>query len=123
MSQEEDIKLVLQKYFDGCYAGDTDLLKEAFHPSAHVYGPDQNAELVDMNLEYFLGYVDHEPAPKDSGQPQEDEIISIDITGDLCAVARVKLRSDPVRFTDILSLVYIDGKWSIISKLFAADAV
>ena len=119
-----EIKAVIQTYFDAGYECNGEKMREAFHSGAHVYGHNEDGTLNDMDKEAFIKLVESgKPGIPESAYPRHDEIISIDFTGVDTAVAQVKLRVGNIMFTDILSFIRLDTKWSIISKLYAGVPV
>jgi hypothetical protein len=113
-----EIKDVIRLYFDGCYEGSFEKIDRVFHAAAHIYGHKADGTLQDWPRDDFVGRVGS-PRPVDRPSfPKEEEIISVDFTGDTTAVAKVRFRLGTTMFTDILCFIFIDGKWSVISKLF-----
>ena len=45
----------------------------------------------------------------------------IELAGPVTALARVQCSIGPKLFTDFLSLIHVDGRWQIISKVFHLD--
>jgi hypothetical protein len=45
-------------------------------------------------------------------------VVSVELAGPVTAVARVDCRIAPKSFVDILTLVRVDERWQIISKVF-----
>ena len=117
-----EIKRIIQLYFDGSYEGNREKMDQVFHQAAHIYGHAPDGSLADMPKDSFVARVGSKPADSPSF-PREEEIVSIDFTGENTAVARVKLRVFNTRFTDILSFMCLDGKWGIIAKLYAGVKV
>ena len=114
-----EIKAVIQLYFDAIYENNGGKMEEVFHSAAHIYGHDEDGSLRDIPKETFVKIV-ASGAPDESIQrlPRLDEVLSIDFTSEYTAIARVKVRVGNILFTDILSFIYLNGKWSVISKLF-----
>ena len=114
------IKEVLQAYFDASYEGNREKMGTVFHDVAHIYGHGEGGALGDMDKAAFLKIIGtgapNEPKPD---YPRQDEILSIDFTGENTAVARVKIRVGSIMFTDILSFMRLDGKWTVISKVYS----
>ena len=115
-----EIKAVIQVYFDASYEGSGEKMRSVFHDAAHIYGHGEGGALGDMDREAFVKIVgmsiSNEPKPD---YPRQDEILSIDFTGDNTAVARVRLRVMNIVFTDILSFMRLDGRWAVISKVYS----
>ena len=119
-----EVKEMLQLYFDMCFEASEEKLVKVLHPAAHVYVQNEDGSLNDMDRDAFAQRVRTrrlETPPV--SYPRQDEIISIDFIGENAAVARVKLRIKNMLYTDILSLIRADGKWVVISKLFAGETV
>ena len=50
-----------------------------------------------------------------------DQIVSIEFAGPVTALARVNCSIGERFFTDLLSFVFVDGRWQIIAKVFHYD--
>jgi len=119
-----EIKDIVQMYFDACFEGDGKKMSEVLNGAAHVYGRGPDGALNDMDKETFVKLVGSVNPDKPRAEfPRQDEIISIDFTGENTAVARVKLRLGSTMFTDILTFINLEGKWTIISKLYSGVTV
>ena len=103
----------VQHYIDGAKSGRGDDMKPAFHPDATIFGyvgPDLFAgpiqQLFDWNDE-------NGPATE-----IQSRIASIDVYG---TIACVRLETDNWtghRFTDLFTLLNVDGQWRIMNKVF-----
>ena len=116
------IKEVLQFYFDGSFEGSGEKMERAFHDAAHIYGRSEDGKLTDMPKDAFVRLVGSGPRDRPP-YPREDEIVSIDFTGENTAIARVKLRVHNTRFTDMLCFMQLDGRWGIIAKVYSGVMV
>ena len=114
------VNAVLQDYFDGLYGSDTRILRTVFHPKA-IYACATGETLLRLNMEDYFAVVDKRPSPASLGQVRADRVISIEFAGPVTALARVECAIAPKRFTDLLSLVFVNGRWQIISKVFHYD--
>ena len=117
VNDQDLIAKVIQHYINGARSGKGDDMKPAFHEDATVFGyvgPDLFAGPI-QNL--FAWNDDNGPATE-----LEDRIASIDITG---TVATVRLELDNwtgSRFTDLFTLLKVDGDWKIMNKVFHVHA-
>lgn len=111
------ITIQLQKYFDGLYSSDIRLLGEVFHPEAIYVCPTQDT-LIKLSMPEYLPMVEKRLSPATKNEPRLDQIISISIVSATTAIAQVKCAIQPKLFVDILSFIWIDGNWKIISKVF-----
>ena len=117
---EADIRALLQDYFDGLYASDANRLGRVFHPSA-MYACASSGTLQLLDMAAYLPMVAQRPSPASRGQARADEIVSIEMAGPVTALARVHCTIAPKRFTDLLTLVRLDGRWQIVAKVFHYD--
>ena len=119
-----EIKAVIQTYFNASYESSGEKMSQVFHSAAHIYGHGEAGSLNDMDKSTFVKLVGT-PRPESHKReyPRQDEIISIDFTGENTAVARVKLRVGNTLFTDMLCFMRIENKWGVISKVFSGVPV
>lgn len=111
------VSAVLVDYFEGLYRSDTSLLRRVFHPNA-VYACATEGALLRLDMDEYFPIVDKRPSPASRRDARDDRIVSIDFIGPVTAVARVECQILPKRFSDVLTLVFVDGRWQIISKVF-----
>ncbi len=74
-----------------------------------------------MTMGEYLPMVDARPSPASRGEPRTDRVLSIDFAGPVTALARVECSIGPKHFTDLLTLVHVEGRWQIIAKVFHFD--
>lgn len=115
-----EVTEALSIYFDGLYHSDTSRLTRVFHPKAQ-YVCATDGSLLHLGMDEYFPIVDKRPSPASAGEPRRDEIVSISFAGPVTAIARVHCAIGPKFFTDLLTLVYLDGRWQIISKVFHYD--
>lgn len=114
------VTAVLNDYFDGLYTSDTQLLRRVFHPAA-LYACASDGSLLTLTMKEYFPIVDQRPSPASRQELRRDEIISLEFAGPVSAFARVKCAIGPKHFTDFLTLIYLDARWQIISKIFHYD--
>ncbi len=113
MSEYDAIAKVIQQYIDGARSGRSDDMKPAFHKDATIFGHD-GPDLFAGPIKKFFDWDDENgPAPELQAQ-----ITSIDLVE---TVATVRLELDNwtgIRFSDLFTLLKIDGKWKIMNKVY-----
>ena len=115
------VSAVLQTYFDGLYHSDTVRLTQVFHPLAR-YCTASGGNLLVWDMKHYFAVVDQRPSPAGTGQARTDRILSIAFAGPVTAFACVQCSIAPRHFTDFLTLVQVEGRWKIVSKVFHFDA-
>ncbi len=113
----EALQEALQNYFDGLYESDVLKLGAVFHPSA-IYVCATEERLKYLTMEEYFPIVKKRPSPQSRGEKRTDEIVSIEFAGPKTAWARVKCSIGEKHFDDLLSFIYQEGRWQIISKVF-----
>jgi hypothetical protein len=113
LSDYDAITRTVQHYINGGKTGKTDEMKLAFHPEATIFGyigPD----LFAGPIQGLFDWNDQNGAATEL----EGRIASIDI---IETVATVRLELDNWtghRFTDLFTLLKVDGEWKIMNKVF-----
>ena len=109
----DTIATVLQHYVDGAKSGKGDDMKPAFHKEATIFGY--------VGTELFAGPIEQLFAWNDENGPATNllaRIASIDL---IDTVATVRLELDNWtghRFTDLFTLLKVNGEWKIMNKVF-----
>ena len=108
---------MLADYFDGLHHSDTAILRRVFHPAAQ-YACATDGNLLQLRMDEYFPIVDRRPSPASRGEARNDRIVSIEFAGPVTAFARVECSIAPKAFTDLLTLVKLDGRWQILAKVF-----
>lgn len=113
LSDYDAIGRTMHHYIEGGKSGRSEEMKLAFHPDATIFGytgPDMFGGPIQM----LFDWVDQNaPATELQGR-----IASIDV---IESVATVRLELENWggrRFTDLFTLLKVDGEWKILSKVF-----
>ncbi|WP_419904602.1 nuclear transport factor 2 family protein [Kiloniella sp.] len=107
-------------YFDGLYHCDLDLLAKVFHPKAHYVCATEEF-LMYLTMEEYFPIVSRRQSPASRGELRRDKILSISFAGPNTAQVTLNCAIGEKFFTDFLSLILVDGRWQIISKVFHFD--
>ena len=122
MTEQAPIRALLQDYFDGLHFSDAACLGRVFHASA-MYACASSGTLQLLDMSTYLPMVAQRPSPASLGQARDGEIVSIEMAGPVTALARVRCTIAPKRFTDLLTLVQLDGRWQVLAKVFHFDLI
>lgn len=116
-----EVAEALRDYLDGLYHSDTARLRRVFHPQA-IYACATEGKLLHLTMEEYLPIVDKRPSPASRGEPRRDRIVSIAFAGPVTASVRLNCAIGEKYFTDLLTLVRLDGRWQIMAKVFHFDS-
>ncbi|MBT9317947.1 nuclear transport factor 2 family protein [Leptothoe spongobia] len=108
---------VIKKYYDALYRCDTELLSQVFHPSAQYFTA-SSGELLHLDMNTYFPIVEQRISPESLGEAYGFSIDSIEVVGNVTALARMRSSLFSKDYIDLLALIKIDGKWQIISKVF-----
>lgn len=120
MNEFDAVTRLLGEYFDGLHHGDTAILRRVFLPQAGYYTA-TGGTLLHLDMAAYFPIVEQRPSPASQGHDRTDRILSIEFVGPETALARVQCSLPPKHFTDLLSLVKLQGRWQIASKVFHYD--
>jgi hypothetical protein len=116
-SDTEQIKRVIEAYYDGMTRGDAEVLGAVFHDKWRL------ATLTGSGDELLVGgkreYIELYDGKKQPEYPKDRRISSIDIANNSLAVVRIDSRTRD--HTVFFTLFKISGTWSMISKVFIAE--
>lgn len=122
--QRQYVEEVVQGFLDASYARDWEKMQVLFHDGFQFFGHDQHGALRKQTKEEFVGGYRARAADKSwAYYPSYNEILSVDFTSERTAVARTKLRIQDRIYTDILSLISLNGAWGIIAKVAASEPI
>lgn len=113
LSEYDAISKTVQIYIDAGKAGSGNDMKAAFHEGATIFGY-VGPDLTAGPIQGLFDWVDqNSPASELQGR-----ITSIDIV-ETIATVRLELENwGGHRFTDMFTLLKLDGEWKIINKVF-----
>ncbi len=117
VSEYDAIAKTVQHYIDGAKSGKGDDMKPAFHEDATIFGY--------AGADLFAGPIQNLFDWNDANGPATElqaRIAGIDLVD---TVATVRLELDNwtgSRFTDLFTLLKVDGAWKIMNKVFHLHA-
>ena len=111
--EHDAIAETLQHYIDGTRSGTGDDMKPAFHKDATIFGY-AGADLFGGPIQQLFDWSDQ------SGPAAELQarIASIDLAKTVATVRLELTNLKGARYTDMFTLLKVDGEWKIISKVF-----
>ncbi len=113
----DEIASVLEHYVNGARTGRGDDMRPAFHGDATIFGY-IGADLFGGPIERLFEWNDANGAA--SGLAAR--IVSIDLAG-TTATARIEIENwTGNRFTDLFTLLKVNGQWKIMNKVFHLHA-
>lgn len=119
-SELEAIRQVVIDYMEGMIFADVPRLRCALHPSCLVVGH-VSGVFTTETVEQFADAV-----AQAGGLPQGSNyvgaIVNVDVSGP-CAMAKVTNRFAGIDYTDYLSLLALDGRWTIMHKTYREHVV
>ncbi len=116
-SENAAITKVLQHYIDGAKSGRGDDMRPAFHEGATIFGYAGTDLFAGPISQLFDWNDENGPAAK-----LDARIASIDLV-DTIATVRLELENwTGHRYTDLFTLLKVDGDWKITNKVFHLHA-
>jgi len=110
---------VLNQYNEGGKQANSALMKPAFSDQATIFGVDDNGNLSGGPIEGLFDTIDTAFRPSPDAQAA---VVRVDIVG---TAASARIDTDDIsgfRFTDFFNLLKINGRWSVVSKIYHTHA-
>ena len=106
---------VLNKYNEGGAKADSSIMKPAFDTQATIFGVDAEGKLIGGPIQGLFDIIDNsfKPSPNAKGA-----VVRVDIVG---TAASARIDTDDISgfcFTDFFNLLKVEGKWTIVSKIY-----
>lgn len=117
MTNKPAIEAMLGEYFDVMYTQDMDKFDRVFHKEVVLYSA-QTGELNKRPYDVYRDAVVNRESPESKGEVRKDTILLIDEISETAAMAKVQLQMFGGIMQDYLTLIHIDGRWQIISKIW-----
>lgn len=108
--------VLLKQYAAGCIQAKSDVMKPAFHDVATMYSVNENGELQGGAVAESLF-----PGIDEHFTPSENPTVVIGFINITGTAASARVDGDNISgygFTDYFHLLKINGKWTIVSKIF-----
>lgn len=114
VKDHEEVAATIQRYCDGLRDANIEKLKSAFYKNAIMYGLSPDG-LLEGSIDNLYKFVERFGGAKDV----RVHIDVLDMTT-TTAVVKVTMENDAQGgdFTDYHSLMKLDGRWQVISKLY-----
>ena len=123
MRDLQAIEALMDEYFRILHEGDVEGTRGMFLPECGLFSPQPDGSVMHMTLLSYLGAVASRTAPKDAGYPRFGRVVSVDQSSDRTAFVKVECAVQPRYFTDYLTLVKVDGRWRISSKVYFVSKI
>ena len=111
------IQQFIQDYFDVMHFQDMDLFDRVFHTECVLY----SAQTGELNIRPYSIYreaVANRQSPAELGNARDDRVLMFDQVSPTLALVKPQLQMFGGVMQDYLNLVFLDGQWWIISKLW-----
>ena len=111
------IQQFIQDYFDVMHFQDMDLFDRVFHTECVLY----SAQTGELNIRPYSIYreaVANRQSPAELGNARDDRVLMFDQVSPTLAIVKPQLQMFGGVMQDYLNLVFLDGQWWIISKLW-----
>ena len=115
VQEYQAIVAVLNQYNEGGKQAKSSIMKPAFSEQATIFGVDAQGKLTGGPIQGLYDVIDTalHPSPEAQGV-----IVHIDIVG-TAASARIDTNDiSGFCFTDFFNLLKVDGKWTVVSKIY-----
>ncbi len=110
---------VMGTYFDGLYQADSKILANVFHPDARYVNALQG-DYMNRSMQEYFTVVDGRVPPAQTSDERDDQILSIKFGVNRIAFVEAQMTMSGRVYIDYLTLIFDDGEWRIIAKVFSS---
>ncbi|MCG8669852.1 MAG: nuclear transport factor 2 family protein [Pseudomonadales bacterium] len=114
-----EVEKVIDTYFKALYECDHETLNNLFDPKARVSGFYEH-EHIHQSINEYVFFIRKISSPAMLGEDFNMRILSMNVEGSI-ACCKVAYLFESLQYKEFLSLLRVDGKWTIISKTFQHD--
>lgn len=122
MVKEEIRELIETSYLHGALNEmHTEQMEAGYHPDFAIFFPDKEGKLGKLPLKSWIELIEKD---KRIGRDQaalrrfDAEFLQIEISGQAAFVKLRLLRKGEPIFTDFITLLKMDGRWQIVTKIY-----
>lgn len=113
----QSIRDFMDDYFDTMHFQNMETFDRVFHPSCALY----SAQGGTLNLRPYPVYrqavLDRE-SPHSKGESRDDRVLMFDQVSETLALVKPQLQMFGGVMQDYLNLVYLDGQWWVMAKMW-----
>jgi hypothetical protein len=111
------IQKLLSNYFDVMHHQDMAVFDKVFHKSCALYST-QTGELSLRPYDVYREVVANRESPASLGNVRRDKVLMFDQVSPTLALVKVQLEMFGGVMQDYLNIVFIDGQWWILAKMW-----
>jgi hypothetical protein len=111
------IKKLLSDYFDVMHHQDMSVFDKVFHKNCALYST-QTGELSLRPYDVYRDVVANRESPSSLGNARRDKVLMFDQVSATLALVKVQLEMFGGVMQDYLNIVYLDGQWWIMAKMW-----
>jgi hypothetical protein len=111
------IEQLMRDYFEVMHHQDMELFDKVFHKECCLYGVPEG-QLSLRPYDVYRAAVASRQSPAELRNPRRDEILDFDMLGETLAWVKPQLQMFGGIMQDYLNLVYLDGQWWIMAKMW-----
>jgi hypothetical protein len=115
---EQEVRAVVNQYFQGHATGDPAEMRKAFWPTAHIEGI-REGKFVSWTAEEYCSRFNGKPAADEASRKRT--IDRVDVSG-TAAMAGATLVHGKTTFTDYFVLLKEGNTWKIANKVYSSRA-
>jgi Putative lumazine-binding len=116
-SIDPSIKAFMESYFDVMHFQDMDLFDKVFHKDCVLYSA-QGGELSIRPYPIYREAVANRKSPNELGESRNESVLMIDQVSSTLALVKPQLTMFGGLMQDYLNLVFLDGQWWIMAKMW-----
>lgn len=108
---------LMQRYFDGLYHSDSQVLRTVFHPElSYVNATPGTHEFLD--LEAYMTRIDNRTPPASRNDPRAETIQNVTLKGGQIGMVEAEMMMIGRNYQDLLTIIRTGDEWAVLTKVF-----
>tara|TARA_E500000318_G_scaffold65843_1_gene60792 strand:+ start:999 stop:1379 length:381 start_codon:yes stop_codon:yes gene_type:complete len=117
-ADELEVEALMERYFDGLYHSDSEVLRTVFHPKlAYINASEGNHEFMD--IEAYMTRIDNREPPAKRGENRSESVDRVKLISRQMGLVEARMTMMGRDYQDLLTLIHTDAGWQVLTKVFA----
>ena len=115
---DAELQTLVDNYFELMHTQDMELFGRVFHDNSALYSAQGGAGLSIRPCAVYREEMENRQSPKQLGNARRDEVLMVDQISPTLALVKLQLEMFGGVMQDYLNLVYLDGQWWVMAKMW-----
>lgn len=116
-AEKLEIDALMQRYFDGLYHSDSEVLRTVFHKNlSYVNAISSDHEF--LGLQAYMDRIDARTPPASRNDPREETVERVTLKFGKIGLVEARMVMLGKEYQDLLTIICTDDGWRVLTKVF-----